>query len=364
MNVVSVIMLFFALLGALDRIFGNKFGIGKEFEKGFLLLGQLVLSMMGMIIIAPVIADLLSPAFDFVYNVFKIEPSIIPASLFANDMGGAPLAKEIAKNSQVGMYNAMIVSSMMGATISFTIPLALGCLKKEKHKELILGLLSGIVTIPAGCLVAGFICKIPFLALVLDLLPLIIFAAIIAVGLLLFPNACIKIFNVLGIIIKVIITVGLALGMIELLLGKKPLANAAPAAEGALICLNAAVVMAGAFPLLFILSKLLSKPMELLGRALGIEKSSTLGFVSTLANNVSTFEMMNDMDKKGTVLNSAFAVSASFILADHLAFTLAFEPSYLLPMTVGKIVSGILAVIFALVIYKRTSNKLSEKEAA
>ena len=61
---------------------------------------------------------------------------------------------------------------------------------------------------------------------------------------------------------------------------------------------------------------------------------------------------------------SAFAVSASFILADHLAFTLAFEPSYLLPMTVGKIVSGILAVIFALVIYKRTSNKLSEKEAA
>ena len=147
-------MLFFALLGALDRILGNKLGIGKEFEKGFLLLGQLVLSMMGMIIIAPVIAELLSPAFDFVYNVFKIEPSIIPASLFANDMGGAPLAKEIAKNNQVGMYNAMIVSSMMGATISFTIPLALGCLKKEKHKELILGLLSGIVTIPVGCLVA------------------------------------------------------------------------------------------------------------------------------------------------------------------------------------------------------------------
>ena len=61
-------MLFFALLGALDRILGNKLGIGKEFEKGFLLLGQLVLSMMGMIIIAPVIAELLSPAFDFVYN--------------------------------------------------------------------------------------------------------------------------------------------------------------------------------------------------------------------------------------------------------------------------------------------------------
>ena len=361
MNVVSIIMLIFALLGALDRIFGNRFGIGKEFEKGFLLLGQLVLSMMGMIIIAPIIAELLSPAFDFVYNVLGIEPSIIPASLFANDMGGAPLAKEIAKNTEVGMFTAMIVSSMMGATISFTIPLALGCLKKEKHKELILGLLSGIVTIPVGCIVAGLICKIPFIALILNLLPLIIFAGIIAVGLLLIPKVCIKIFNILGVLITVIVTFGLALGMVELLLGIKPIASAAPAKEGMLICLNAAVVMAGAFPLLFILSKLLSKPMERLGRVLGIEKISTLGFLSTLANNVSTFEMMNTMDKKGTVLNSAFAVSASFVLADHLAFTLAYEPSYLLPMTVGKIVAGICAVLFALVIYARVGENLSDK---
>ncbi len=361
--VVPVIVLIFALLGAIDRIYGNKFGIGKEFEKGFSLLGQLVLSMMGMIIIAPTIATLLSPAFDFVYDVFRIEPSIIPASIFANDMGGAPLAEKIAVNKQVGMFNAMIVSSMMGATVSFTIPLALGCLKKEKHKELILGLLAGIVTIPVGCFVAGVICKIPLLALLFDLLPLILFAAIIATGLLLFPKVCIKIFNVLGIVIKVIVTLGLALGMIELLLGKKPIASAGAVGEAAMICLNAAMVMAGAFPLLFVLSRLLSKPMRRLGGALGIEKTATLGFLSTLANNASTFEMMNEMDKKGTVLNAAFAVSAAFVLADHLAFTLAYNPAYLVPMIVGKFVSGILAVVFAALIYKKIGKKISGEEA-
>lgn len=362
MNVASVIMLIFALLGALDRIIGNKFGIGKEFEKGFLLLGQIVLSMMGMIIIAPVFAQLLSPVFDFVYNVFGIEPSIIPASLFANDMGGAPLAKEIAKNGEIGMYNAMIVSSMMGATVSFTIPFALGCLKKEKHKELILGLLCGIVTIPIGCFVAGLICNLPLGSLLLNLLPLIVFAGIIAAGLFLFPKVCIKIFNVLGILINVIITVGLSLGIIELLLGIKPIASAADATEGALICLNAAVVMSGAFPLLFILSKVLSRPMGLLGKALNIEKTATLGFISSLATNVSTFEMMNHMDRKGAVLNSAFAVSASFVLADHLAFTLVFDSSYLLPMMVGKIVAGVCAVLFALVIYEKVGSKISTNE--
>ena len=357
MSVVSIIMLCFALIGLVDRLIGNKFGIGEEFEKGFLLLGQLVLSMMGMIIIAPVLAELLSGVFDFVYNVLGVEPSIIPASLFANDMGGAPLAKAIAKNGQVGMYNAMVVSSMMGATVSFTIPLALGCLKKEKHRELILGLLSGIVTIPVGCIAAGFICGIPLLTLMLDLLPLIVFAVIIAVGLLLAPNVCIKIFNVLGFIIKVLVSVGLGLGLIELLLGVRLVESAAPAAEGMSICLNAAAVMSGAFPLLFIVSKLLSKPMAALGRALGINDKSTLGFLSTLANNVSTFEIMNGMDSKGSVLNSAFAVSASFILADHLAFTLSYEPSYLLPMMVAKITSGISAIFFALLIYNKVYNK-------
>ena len=359
MNVISVIMLGFALAGALDRILGNKLGIGKEFEKGFSLLGQIVLSMLGMLILAPALADVLMPFFDFVYDVFKMEPSIIPTMLFANDMGGAPLAKEIAQNSQLGMYNAMVVSSMMGATISFTIPFALGCVKKEKQNDLILGLLCGVVTIPVGCLVAGAMCRIPFVSLILNLLPLIIFAVIIAFGLLFFPKACIKVFGVIGAVIKIVITFGLALGMIELLLGKKLIANTGDVTEGVMICFNAVVVMSGAFPLLSILSKLLSKPMAKLGGKLGINEKSTLGFISTLATNMPTFGMMNEMDKKGTVLNSAFAVSAAFVLAGHLAFTLAFAPSYLFPVMIGKIVAGISAVIFALVIYNKVASKIA-----
>ena len=196
MNIISIIMAVFSVIGALDYTFGSKLGLGKEFEKGILLLGRLVLSMAGLIIVAPIIASVLSPFFDFVYNVFKIDPSIIPAFIFANDMGGAPLAKEISKDLSVGLFNAMVVSSMMGATVSYTIPLSLGCLKKEKHKELTLGLLCGIVTIPIGCIVSGMLCKIPTIKLLINLLPLIIFACLIALGLWFLPNICRKIFNV------------------------------------------------------------------------------------------------------------------------------------------------------------------------
>ncbi|MBR5445993.1 MAG: ethanolamine utilization protein EutH, partial [Clostridia bacterium] len=130
MNAITIIMVVFSMLAALDRIFGCRFGLGKEFERGFMLLGTMALSMIGMIVISPWIAETLAPAFDVFRDLLGIDPSVIPASLFANDMGGAPLAVEIAHDREIGMFNALVVSSMMGCTISFTIPFALGVVDK------------------------------------------------------------------------------------------------------------------------------------------------------------------------------------------------------------------------------------------
>ena len=95
-------------------------------------------------------------------DVLHIDPSVIPASLFANVMGGASLSVEMAADNKIGLFNALVVSSIMGCTISFTIPFSLGVFKKTQHKELLLGLLCGIVTIPVDCIVSGIICKISF----------------------------------------------------------------------------------------------------------------------------------------------------------------------------------------------------------
>jgi ethanolamine transporter len=107
MNYITLVMLIFSLIAAFDRIIGGKFKLGQEFERGFMLFGVMMLSMTGMIIISPLIADVLRPVFDWVYNCLKIDPSIIPASLFANDMGGAPLSAEVAKSESVGLFNAL-----------------------------------------------------------------------------------------------------------------------------------------------------------------------------------------------------------------------------------------------------------------
>ncbi len=360
MSVISIIVLIFLIIGAIDYLFGSKLRVGKEFEKGFMLLGTMALSMLGMIVIAPLLASWLSPVFDWVYKVFSIDPSIIPSSLFANDMGGAPLAMQIAKDSELGNFNGLVVSSMMGATISFTIPFAIGMVQKEKHSQLAFGLLCGIVTIPLGCFVAGLICQIPILTLLGNLLPLVILAVIIALGLIFCPNVCVKIFKALGYFIKALVLTGLILGIINFLAKSEIIKGLGSIEEGAVVCLNASVVIAGMLPLLFILSKLFEKPMKKLGGKINMNEISMLGLVSTLATNVTTFAKMNEMDDKGVVINSAFAVSAAFTFAGHLAFTMAIDSEYILPVIVGKLVSGILAVGLAFLIYKKPKEKQTE----
>lgn len=352
MNAITVVILIFSMLGALDRIFGNKFGLGTEFERGFQLFGAMALSMIGMIIIAPALAIWLKPVFEGFYQIFHIDPSVIPASLFANDMGGASLATEIAKDSKVGIYNAYVVSSMMGCVISFTIPFGASVVAPEKHKDMFFGFLCGIVTIPIGCFVAGFMCGLGFLQIIINLLPLIIISTLITVGIIFAPNMCVKILCGFGTFMKAIITIGLALGIFTVLTGKTLVPSFDTLDAGAKVCVNAAITLSGAFPFVYVVGKILKKPATAFGKKIGINSTSTLALITNLVSNSTTFGMMRDMDKKGVVLNSAFAVSAAFVFGSHLGFTMGLEPSAVAPMIVGKLVAGVASVVLAMLLYK------------
>ena len=356
MIVITTAILIFALVGAADFLIGKRFGVGKEFEKGFSLFAPMALSMLGMIVLAPAIGVWLTPVFDGFYNLFKIDPSIIPASLLANDMGGTPLAQAVCKSEEMGNYNAFVVSSMMGCVISFTIPFSLGLVNKDRHKELFFGLLCGIVTIPVGCFVSGLICGLNVLALLLNLLPLFVISAIVAVALIFVPKICIKCFTVFGYFMKFLSIVGLGCSIFTFLTKIEISPHFESFENAAFVCANACVTLSGALPLMFVISKLLKKPLDKLGAKIGINGISTLSLLSNLVTNASVFGVSDKMDKKGLVLNSAFAVSAAFVFGGHLAFTMAFDSSYAIPMIVGKLISGVCGLLLAIVLYKENAK--------
>ena len=347
------IMAGFAVLGALDRIIGNRFGLGEKFEEGIMAMGSLALAMVGIIAIAPVLANLLKPVVVPVYGFLGADPAMFAGTILACDMGAGPLANALTEDAQAAALGGVLCGSMLGATIVFSIPVALGILKEEDQPAMAKGMLAGLVTIPVGLLVGGLVAGIPVVKVLRNLLPIVLIAALIAIGLWKWEKAMIKGFSWFGKGIIALITVGLAAIIVEALTGFVLIPGLAAIEEGFQTVGAIAIVLAGAFPLVYVLTKLLKKPLLKLGKLLGINDTAAAGLIASLANSIATFNMVKDMDYRGKVVNIAFAVSAAFVFGDHLGFTAGFAPEMLPAMIVGKLAGGITAVAVALLLTRK-----------
>lgn len=356
-EIILYIMVFFAAIGALDRMFGSRFGIGEKFEEGIMAIGSLAISMVGIIALAPVIANLLKPVIVPIFGFLGADPAMFAGSILANDMGGAPLAQALANDAQAGLFGGLIVGAMLGPTIVFTIPVALGIIEERDRKFLATGVLAGVITIPIGSFVGGIVAGFPILMVIRNLIPIIIIAVLIALGLLKFESAMVKGFTYFGKFVVAVITLGLGAGIIEQLTGIVVIPGMDPISEGFTVVADIAIVLAGAFPLVYVITKVFKTPLLKLGKLLGMNDIAAAGFVASLANSIPMFGMMKDMDDRGKILNVAFAVSAAFVFGDHLGFTAGFYSEMIFPMIVGKLVGGITAIFVAMFIADKTLGK-------
>lgn len=344
-KIILTTMVIFMIAGAIDRIFGNKFGLGHEFEEGFNAMGPLSVAMLGGITLAPVLAKILSPIIVPIYGFFGADPSVFATTILACDMGGYSLALELAKTKEAAIFSGIILGTMMGPLITFNIPVALSIAEKEDHKAVATGILAGIITIPLGSLVGGLLGGFGMVSTLKNLIPIIIFAFVIAIGLWKIQEKMIKIFNVFGKIVIAILTVGLAAAIIETLTGFVVIPGMGSLSEGFEIIGSIAIVLAGAFPMIYVITKAFNKPLTRIGTKFGMNDVAAAGFLATLANNIPTFKKLKDMNYRGKVMNVAFAVSAGFTFGDHLGFTAGVQPEMIMPMIVGKLVGGITAVM-------------------
>lgn len=349
-RILIALMAAFAGLGALDRIFGNRFGLGQEFENGVQAMGSLALAMVGIVCLAPVLASVLRPVVVPVFRLLGADPAMFAGSILACDMGGGPLARELATDPEAADLGGVITGSMLGATIVFTIPVALGILAEEDRPALAKGILCGTVTIPVGILVGGLTAGLPLAMVLRNLVPIVILAALIALGLWKAEQKMVRGFAVFGKIVVAVITVGLAAAIIQALTGFALIPGMVDISEGFQTVGTIAIVLAGAFPLVAVVTKVLQKPLLAAGKLLGINDAAAAGLIASLANSIATFGMVKDMNPRGKVVNIAFAVSAAFVFGDHLGFTAGFAPELLGAMILGKLAGGISAVLLALLI--------------
>ncbi len=70
------------------------------------------------------------------------------------------------------------------------------------------------------------------------------------------------------------------------------------------------------------------------------------------------FSMVNKTKMKDYEIIAliAFSVCGAFLIGDHLAFTANYQPGLIVPLMVGKLSAGLLAVLVAYRIYKPKST--------
>ncbi|EPZ3240227.1 ethanolamine utilization protein EutH [Escherichia coli] len=387
-EIIMYIMMFFMLIAAVDRIlsqfggsarFLGKFGksiegSGGQFEEGFMAMGALGLAMVGMTALAPVLAHVLGPVIIPVYEMLGANPSMFAGTLLACDMGGFFLAKELAGGDVAAwLYSGLILGSMMGPTIVFSIPVALG-------------MLAGIVTIPIGCIAGGLVAmysgvqingqpvEFTFALILMNMIPVLIVAVLVALGLKFIPEKMINGFQIFAKFLVALITLGLAAAVVKFLLGWELIPGLDPifmapgdkpgevmrAIEviGSISC-----VLLGAYPMVLLLTRWFEKPLMSVGKVLNMNNIAAAGMVATLANNIPMFGMMKQMDTRGKVINCAFAVSAAFALGDHLGFAAANMNAMIFPMIVGKLIGGVTAIGVAMMLVPKEDASAAKTEA-
>ena len=375
-SVVMLIMMIFMLLGAIDKICGNKLGYGEKFEDGFNAMGGLAMSMAGVVAAAPVLRMLLGPILTPIYGIFGASPAMFATTLLACDMGGYPLAIQLAGDDvAIGNFAGLILGTMMGPTIVFTIPVALGIIKKEDRGYLGAGVLAGMITIPIGCIVGGLMMNtlapeyhLGIVTILQNLIPVIIIAALIVIGLWVAPGPMIKGFNVFGTGVTIVITALTAIAVFQQITGimlpvfyimvENPADGSRGLDSGLLTCGQIAIVLIGAFPMVEWITRTFGKALEKIGAALGMNEAGSAGMVANLANNIAMFNIMGEMNPKGKLLNVAFSVSAAFVFGDHLGFTAGNNADMIFPVIVGKLVAGVTAIIVANMLAPKLLSKI------
>lgn len=346
-QIIMYFMAFGVLLGGFDRILGNRFGFGEKFENGFRLLGPIGLSMAGIICLASLLSSLLGKAVIPLSGLLGMDPSIF-GSILSIDMGGYQLALDLAENPQLGRFAAIIVSSIFGCTVVFTIPVGLGTIGVSDRPYFTKGILLGLTAMPVAILAGGLVFGLSVWDTLWNSLPVLLVSLLLFIGIIKKPDAMMRGFQAAARFIQVVATAGLTLAAIRHISGIEILKGMSPLMDAMETVCSIGIVMLGSMPLAELIQRLMKVPFAWIQNKTGMNSVSTTALLLGMVSVSPALAMIPDMDKRGKVICSAYLVCGASAFAAHLAFTMTNQPDMVSALLSAKLLGGILGAAVAL----------------
>lgn len=393
-QIVVYIIMACALVGCIASVIKPESELGQEFVAGIDSIGPIFLPVAGIMASAPYLTDFVSDVFGPAFAVIGADPAMAATTFIAVDMGGYPLAEALAQTRESWIM-AMMTGYMAGATIVFTIPVALKMLQKDDRKYLALGVMSGLLAIPIGVLVSSVIIAfanpvirdtvstnaeatyqlaLSFGTIAINLVPLVVVCVLLALGLKFIPDAMIKGFTVFGRVLESVLKIVFVLVVIEYFTGlpSQLMGDAfgfdpiiadeedifrALETSGAI-----GIMLCGAFPMVYLIKRYLAKPLQKIGGLFHLSSDATTGLLAASANVLAALALVKDIKARDKVIVIAFSVCCAFLFGDHLSFTANFQPSLIAAVMGGKVVGGIFAIVFAFLFAVKKAEQLEKAD--
>lgn len=349
----KILLMFFTLMfavGAVDYLCGSPFKLGKRFVDGLQTFAPLFLTMAGFIIIAPLLAKYLSPA-SRVFSSVGADPGIFAGLFLANDNGAYPLAQRLAVAPEGAGFGGILVGGVIGVNV-ICMPLVMQFMKKEDRPYYFKGIMYGIITMPAGLFAGALAAGYSWSFILHQMPPLLVISAVGALMLWLIPEILVRILTWFAKSMEVLAMIGCVAAVFMEFSGIK-IPDLVPLGDAVKIIGSIVVLLSGVYVLMAILTRLFHKFLLFAGRKMGVNETSVMGFITTAANSIPTFDMIKDMDPKGKMLNCAFMSSGAFMLGDHLAYCGAVVPDLLFPMILCKLTGAVFAVCLAALCWRK-----------
>jgi len=312
----------------------------------------------------PIFRMVLEPIIAPVYEFFGASPAMFAGTLLGVDAGAYPLAMEMAGGDvAAGSFSGVILGGTFGIILLGMIPISLELLREEDREVFSAAVLLAIITIPLGCIAGGLVMSLTcypmaFGVMMANLIPVIIVAALIALGLYFRPKRMMNAFCVLGKGMQVLLIAALVVATFQAVTGLRlPLfylmveptipGGISPLNDALMIVGNIALILAGALPMILWISRTFRTPIRKLGERLGMNEAAATGLVATLASYFPAAQLVSQMNPKGKLLFLSFAIVASWGFGDHLGYVAGVDQNMVLPLVVAKMVAAISALILA-----------------
>lgn len=346
-QIILYILTFGAALGGIDMMLGSRFGYGEKFESGFHMLGPVALSMAGIICLAPVLSAGLALAVGPLCSLLHMDPGIF-GSFLAIDMGGYQLSVDLAMDPLWGQFSGIIVSSIFGCTVVFSIPVGLGFLAEEDRPYFTRGILIGLATMPFSILTAALLLHIPLGYALWNSLPVLLLSALLGIGVLKKAEEVMAAFRHFARFIKIMAIFGLTVTTVTHLSGFPLIPDLLPLEDAMATVSSICITMVGSMPLAELIQRLLKVPFRFISKKAGLNSASSAGLLLGLVSATPALAMIPQMNRRGQVVISAALVSCICSFGAHFAFANSLCPEMVPALLAAKLLGGVLGGMIAM----------------